>query len=498
MNKFYITTAIDYPNALPHLGTSYEKIGADVIARFMRLAGCDVYFQMGNDEHSQNVKKKAEEMSKEPKEYCDEMKIVFEKNWKTLDISYDYFIQTSTDAHAKVVQDILSRIHKNEEIYQSEYEGYYCVSCEAFVQEKDLVEGNCPNHGKKPDWIKEKNYFFKLSKYTKKLIEHIEKNKEFIRPETRRNEVLSFLKSKEGLEDVSISRQKSEWGVTLPFDENEVCYVWFDALINYVSGLGKIDGDKYKKYWPADLHIIGKDIIRFHCIIWPAILMSAKLPLPKTVWAHGFVNFKGEKMSKTKGIIISPEEITKKYSSDAVRYFLMREVMWDKDGDFSEERLVERYNSDLANDFGNLVNRVTMMCDKYEKISFSKTENLHAKKIKKTKEKFLKLMKEYALSESLACVWELISFANTEINNSKPWELAKNKKDKELSQVLYSLCESLKALALMLAPYMPNKCEKLWGFLGIEKKLGEARFGDIEKEAKFSIKKSEPLFPRME
>ncbi|MDX1387328.1 MAG: methionine--tRNA ligase, partial [bacterium] len=313
---FYLTTAIDYVNSIPHIGTAYEKIGADALARFMRMEGKEVWFQMGNDEHSTNVLKAAQEQGVPPKAYCDLMRGKFTDIWEKLHISYDGFIQTSEDRHHQAAKKLFKTIHETGDIYEGEYEGWYCESCEAFYTEKDLVDGHCPHHQAKPKWLKETNFFFKLSKYQDKLIQHIEAHPEFILPEIRRNEILSLLN--QGLEDISVSRSGFEWGIPLPHDESHVIYVWFDALINYLTAVGFGEGDpNFRKWWPASVHVIGKDITRFHCVIWPAMLMSAGLPLPKTVFGHGFVYLKGEKMSKSLGNVVTPMDVIDAYGADA-------------------------------------------------------------------------------------------------------------------------------------------------------------------------------------
>jgi len=338
MEKFFITTAIDYVNSIPHLGTAYEKIGADIIARFHRLKGEQVYFQMGNDEHSINVKNAAEKEGLSPQEYCDQMRPKFEDVWKKLNISYDQFIQTSNPKHHQAVQKFFDLINKNGDIYEGDYEGLYCESCEAFYTEKDLTDGLCPNHKTKPSTIKEKNYFFKLSKYEKPLLEYISKNPNFILPEMRKNEIINVIKG--GLKDVSVSRSGFDWGIKLPTNQKHVVYVWFDALINYITWIGFADdAEKFSKMWPASLHVVGKDITRFHCVIWPAMLLSAGLQLPETVFGHGFVYLKGEKMSKSLGNVVTPLDVVNQYGADALRYYLMRTASFGDDSNFTWDDL---------------------------------------------------------------------------------------------------------------------------------------------------------------
>ena len=364
MKTYYVTTAIDYVNARPHLGTAYEKIGADCLARFKRLTGIDTYFLMGTDEHSTNVEKEAVRLGKSPAEYSREMAAEFEAVWAKLDISYDQFIRTDDPQHIAAVQHLFEKIYDNGYIYQGTYKGYYCVSCEEFKLEKDLVDGLCPRHKEKPKWLEETNYFFALSKFGDRLREQIEKNPDFVRPEIRRNEILSVID--QGLEDVSVSRKGMQWGVPLPskIAKGQVVYVWFDALINYISALGyaQPNASKFQKYWPADCHIIGKDITRFHCLIWPAMLMAADVPVAHSVFGHGFVYSRGTKMSKTIGNILDPLELADYFGgADALRYLLLREIAFDRDGDFTIEQALTRYNAELANELGNLFSRTLSM-----------------------------------------------------------------------------------------------------------------------------------------
>lgn len=515
MKKFYITTAIDYVNNLPHIGTAYEKIGADVLARFKRMDGFDVRFQMGNDEHSVNVKKAADERGIAPKKYCDEMRVEFEKIWKELDVSYDGFIQTSEDYHEKGVRHFFSTIAANGDIYQSHYEGWYCESCEAFLTEKDLVDGLCPNHKKKPEWLKEENYFFALKKYRDRLLDHINKHPEFIMPEIRRNEILSLLK--EGLEDISVSRASFPWGIPLPNDTSHVVYVWFDALINYITAVGYGWDEKlFRKWWPADVHVIGKDITRFHCVIWPAMLMSAGIELPRTIFGHGFVSFKGEKMSKTLGNVVSPIDVVKTYGADSLRYYLLREGGFGRDGDFTWENFIKRYNGDLANGLGNLVARTVGMIQRYleGKITVPKKEFIGEKEKALQKEMVSLVTKirecldfargEVEFHNALAAAWEAMASADRYINEYKPWEIAKQGKKEEINNILYHLAESLRIISVILVPFMPDTSKKIWDQLGLEAfglldsqdlKVLES-WGGINKEIK--IKSAEALFPRIE
>ncbi|HPD18309.1 MAG TPA: methionine--tRNA ligase, partial [Candidatus Goldiibacteriota bacterium] len=361
MKKFYVTTAIDYANSKPHIGHAYEKVFVDIIARYKRLRGYDVYFSTGTDEHSLNVAEKAKEMNKDPKTFCDEMALNFKELCKIYNITNTDFIQTTEERHEKSVTEIFNRIYESGDIYKGHYEGWYCKSCENFYGPKELLEDNlCPVHKTKVNLIKEENYFLRVSKYTDKLLQYINDNPDFIQPDTRRNEIISLLK--QGFKDISISRAGLDWGIKLPIDTTQTVYVWFDALINYVSAVGFADDEeKFNKWWPADAHIIGKDIIKFHCIVWPIMLMSAGIKIPEKIFAHGFLLKKGEKMSKTRGNIVDPINVAKVFGTDAIRYYFAAAVTSGQDGEFSEEFIVSRYNNDLTNDFGNLISRTLNM-----------------------------------------------------------------------------------------------------------------------------------------
>lgn len=485
MKRFYITTAIDYVNNLPHIGTAYEKIGADVLARFKRLQGYKVLFQMGNDEHSINVQKAAAKANLKPKVYSDQMRKKFEKIWKKLGITYDGFIQTSEPRHAKGVQKLFQTIYDNGDIYKKPYEGWYCESCEAFYTEKDLVKGLCPNHKSKPKWLKEENYFFKLSKYQDKLLKHIQKNPGFILPANRRNEILRVIEG--GLRDVSVSRSSQEWGIPVPFDKDHVIYVWFDALINYITAIGFGTKPKeFKNWWPADCHIIGKDITRFHCIIWPAMLMAAKIPLPKNIFGHGFVYLKGEKMSKTLGNVVTPMDVVDVYGADALRYYLLRTSSFGQDADFTWDDFIRRYNGDLANGLGNLVSRTAGMIELYldGKVEKKKTVDKSLWKSDPTKRVHAALdlkSGDIEFHNALAIIWEAITATDKYINDHKPWVLAKEKKTKEIKKVLSNVTAAILAIANMLKPFIPATAED------IEKQFGKGK-----------IQKEKNLFPRIE
>ena len=457
MPRFYITTAIDYVNSRPHLGTAYEKVCADVIARYKRLCGVDTYFLMGNDEHSQNVYKSATEQGLDPLAYCDRMEEIFQKTWRSLDLSYDDFIRTTQPRHKAAVTEMVQRIYDAGDIYEGVYEGWYCVGCEAFKPEKELVNGRCPEHPQaEPQWIKEKNYFFRLSKYQKPLLEHFQAHPDFSEPDTRRNEQLRLLES--GLDDISISRAGQAWGIPLPWDPNSVVYVWFDALINYYSAAG----DR----WPADLHLIGKDITRFHTVIWPAMLMSAKLPLPRKVFAHGFMTVNNQRMSKSNpSTIIDPLDAARRHGVDALRLYLVKEVVFGDDGDFAWERFDERYNADLANNLGNLVSRVTAMAHQYRQgrlVPAGETSAKFRELPGEVATAYRRAMDELELTHAAASVFRLIDAANLHIAETAPWALAKDPSQADrLTQVLFDAAEAIRLAAVLLSPIMPKASQEI-------------------------------------
>jgi methionyl-tRNA synthetase len=466
VSRYYLTTAIDYVNSRPHLGTAYEKVCADVIARYKRLSGADVFFLMGNDEHSQNVYKSATEQGLDPLAYCDRMEEIFQNTWRSLDLSYDDFIRTTQARHKAAVTDMVQRIYDAGDIYEGVYEGWYCVGCEAFKPEKELVNGRCPEHPQtEPQWIKEKNYFFRLSKYQQPLIEHFQQHFAFSEPEARRNEQLRLLES--GLEDISISRAGQAWGIPLPWDPKSVVYVWFDALINYAAGVGLgTDAERLKVWWPADLHLIGKDITRFHTVIWPAMLMSARLPLPAKVFAHGFMTVNGQRMSKSNPpTIIDPLDAARRHGVDALRLYLVKEVVFGDDGDFAWERFDERYNADLANNLGNLVSRVTAMAHQYRQGRLSPTGTASANLAgisENAAALYRKAMDELDITRAAADVFRLIDAANLHIAETAPWALAKDPAQaNRLTQVLFDAAEAIRLAAVLLSPIMPASSREI-------------------------------------
>jgi methionyl-tRNA synthetase len=501
-NRFFLTTAIDYVNSRPHLGTAWEKIIADVIARYKRLCGVDTYFLMGNDEHSQNVFKKASDEGLSPLAYCDQMEREFRDTWRQLDISFDDFIRTTEARHRTGVTDLSRRIYDAGDIYDGLYEGWYCVGCEAFKQEKDLVDGKCPLHLTTPQWIREKNYFFRLSKYQKPILDHFAAHPEFLQPEVRRNEILRLVEG--GLEDISVSRAGQSWGVPLPFDSSSVAYVWFDALINYASavGLGS-DRAKFDRWWPADLHIIGKDITRFHTVIWPAMLMSAGVALPRAVFGHGFMTFNGQRMSKTLGTVVDPSEAASRLGPDPLRLYVTKEIAFGSDGDFSWERYDERYNVDLANNLGNLVSRVTAMAHRYcqgrlmpSRVGSGPLAGLG----EQVAADYRRAMDALAPHEAVAAAYKLVDATNEFIALTAPWSLAKDSGSADrLAQVLFDSAEAIRLVGVLLTPVMPASSAEILRRVGASAEdLRLDRDGRWRGEGERLLEQKAPLWPRRE
>ena len=506
MSKFYLTTAIDYVNSRPHLGTAYEKIAADVIARYKRLSGVDTRFMMGNDEHSQNVFQRARELNKEPLTFCDEMETAFREVWGRLDISFDDFIRTTESRHRTAVTTLVSRIADAGDIYEGFYEGWYCVSCEAFKQEKDLIDGNCPVHQKPPDWIKEKNYFFRLSRYQQRLRAHYDQHPGFLEPESRRNEILRLIEA--GLEDISMSRTGQSWGIPLPSDPESVVYVWVDALINYASAVGYgVDDALFAKWWPADLHVIGKDITRFHCVVWPAMLMSAGLPLPGQVFGHGWVHWRGQKMSKSLGTVVDPLEAADRLGPDPLRFYLAKDIAFGQDGDFTWERFEDRYNVDLANNFGNLVSRVVSMVHRYRQgrlIVPSREPGPLARKATEAVAAYREAMDSYALQQGIEAALSLVDATNEYITTVEPWVVAKDPgREDELDRQLCDMAESVRIAATLLSPVMPSACREVLSRVGTlngadELDLGRDGVWATPPGAERYLVKGPALWPRLE
>ena len=504
MSRFYLTTAIDYVNSRPHLGTAYEKVCADVIARYQRMTGADTWFVMGNDEHSQNVYKSAIEQGLDPLAYCDRMEELFQKTWRALDLSYDDFIRTSQPRHKAAVTELVRRIHDAGDIYEGVYEGWYCVGCEAFKPEKELIDGRCPLHPQsEPQWIKEKNYFFRLSKYQKPLLNWFANNPDFSEPEARHNEQLRLLES--GLEDISVSRAGQSWGIPLPWDSGSVVYVWFDALINYAAAVGLgTDPERLARWWPADLHVIGKDITRFHTVIWPAMLMSAGLPLPRKVFAHGFMTFAGQRMSKSNpGTIVDPLDAAQRHGVDALRLYLVKEIVFGGDGDFSWERFDERYNSDLANNFGNLVSRVTAMANQYRQGRVASTgagSDRLARVGDSVATDYRKAMDALDIHSGAAAVFRLIDAANEHIAANAPWALAKDPAAADrLTQVLFDVAEAVRLAAVLLSPVMPGSSREILRRMGVPgDRLDLDRDGRWRADSERVLVQDAQLWPRFD
>ena len=506
--NIYITTPLYYINASPHIGHAYTTIAADVYARYWRLKGKDVFLLTGTDEHGQKIAEAAKAQNKEPKIFADEVVQQYKVLWTRLNIDYSKFIRTTDDEHKETVQKIFEIMYQKGDIYKGEYQGLYCVPCETYFLETELLDKEkkiCPDCGRELRLVSEESYFFKLSKYQDKLLEHFKKNKEFLSPDFRAKEMINFVK--DGLKDLCITRTAVTWGIPLPMDTKHSIYVWFDALINYISGVGYLDfvsGKKsnFEELWPVDVQFVGKEIFKFHTIIWPSMLLSLDLPLPKKVFAHGWWTFEGEKMSKSKGNVIDPHKVIDDYSTDALRYFLLREVPFGNDGDFCMNNFLERYNSELANELGNLFSRTLKMIEKY---SDGKIPNVKIKK-NALSEKAKESIKDYQdsienidFSKALGKLWELVRMANKYIEDEAPWKLAKDASAKEkLDDVLFNIAATMRVVAFLIMPVMPDSSQKMLEQLGLAGVNDKSSLIWEDMPTDIKVGESKVLFPRKE
>jgi methionyl-tRNA synthetase len=505
---FYITTPIYYPSDKLHIGNTYTTVAADAIARFKRLTGYDVMFLTGTDEHGQKIQRIAEAKGVTPKEYVDVIVAGIKDLWKMMNISYDKFIRTTDDYHVKAVQKIFNKLHDQGDIYKGYYEGWYCTPCESFYTETQLIDGKCPDCGRPVEKTKEEAYFFKLSKYQDRLLKYIEDHPHFIQPESRKNEMINnFLKP--GLDDLCVSRTSFNWGIPVTFDKKHVVYVWVDALSNYITalGYGSEDDSLYKKYWPADVHLVGKDIIRFHTIIWPIMLMALDLPLPEKVFGHGWLLVDGGKMSKSKGNVVDPVVLVNNFGADAVRYYLLHEIPFGSDGLYNNEIFMKKINSDLANDLGNLVSRTLTMIEKYfdGKISKGIFEGEFDEDLKKTATEAVakteEFMNNYVINSAMDEIWRLIRRANKYIDETRPWSLAKDENQKErLRGILYNLTETIRVVSILISSFLPDTSTKINSQFGFKSEMltweSTKAFGEAFDEV--SVKRGELLFPRID
>ena len=504
---FYISTPIYYPSDKLHIGHAYCTTIADSMARYKRLTDVDVLFVTGSDEHGQKIQRKAAEQNITPKEYVDKIVAGFQALWEKLNISNDEFIRTTEKRHYNVVQEIFKKIYDKGDIYKSTYEGLYCTPCETFWIERQLVDGKCPDCGRPVETVQEESYFFRMSKYQDRLLQFIEDNPDFIQPVSRKNEMINFIKG--GLEDLCISRTTFDWGIPVPIDNKHVIYVWFDALSNYLTAAGYLsDTEKFNKFWPADIHLVGKEIVRFHTIIWPIILMALELEVPKKVYGHGWLVVDGDKMSKSKGNVIDPVALIDEFGADSIRYFLLREINLGLDGNFSREALIQRINADLANDLGNLLHRTLSMVNKFNGGLVKNTkvlEDVDTELIalaQNTVKQYQDSMDKMEISVAIRTVWNLISRSNKYIDLTGPWALAKDEsKQERLQTVMYNLIESLRIISVLIAPFMPNTAPKIWKQLGLGE-FSKVKFKDIKEwgtvMTETKVEQPEQIFPRIE
>lgn len=506
--KFYLTTPIYYPSGRYHIGTAYTTVLADTIKRYEKLKGKDVYLLTGSDEHGQKIETKAKENNETPQEYVDKMAKMAKELWAKMDIEYDDFIRTTDERHVKIVQKIFDKFMEQGDIYKGQYEGLYCIQCESYFTKTQLVDGKCPDCGRDVIPMKEEAYFFNMKKYADKLLKYYDEHPDFIKPEYRKQEMINnFIKP--GLEDLCVTRTSFSWGIQVPKDPKHVIYVWLDALTNYITALGYLSDDDtlFKKYWPADLHIVGKDIARFHLIYWPIFLMALDLPLPKTIFVHNWITMKDGKMSKSKGNVIYPESLIERYGLDATKYFLLREMPVSQDGLFSPESFVERYNFDLCNDLSNLLNRTISMVNKYfdgQVPKYNGTPNDVDEELERACteqiEKFENLFENFEIANSIQEIWNLISRTNKYIDETEPWKLAKQEETEKLKSVMYHLIENLRKIAILVEPFMKNTSENILKQIGINdenlKTWDSLKNYDKLENIKV-IEKGEPIFMRL-